>query len=58
MSDLVEELTAGDALVWVDEAGIIHVGDDELAWDLTPAQARVWAKRLAVAAQTAEEGQR
>jgi hypothetical protein len=58
MSDLVEELTAGDALLWVDEAGMIHVGDSDVAWDLTPAQARAWAKELAVAAQAAEEGQR
>ena len=41
------------AFVWVDD-GMIHLGDSELALDLTPEQARVWAKELAVAAKEAE----
>jgi len=43
-SDFKHEL--GEALIYVDSNGYIHVGDDELSWKLSPEQAKVWAKQL------------
>lgn len=35
-----------NALMWIAEDGLLRVGDEEVAFRLSPSQAREWAKSL------------
>ena len=35
-----------NAIMWIDDDGILHVGDGELSWMLSPEQAEKWAVSL------------